>query len=263
MPTKTEQGDLLHILYGRNGESPLPVLACHSPTDCFEVGLEAVRIALTYCTPVVVMSELYVANGSEPWQIPEVASIPEIDVPFADPSRDYVVYRRNPSTLAREQAIPGQAGLEHRVGGLEKDEAGEVSYDPENHQEMTRLRAAKVARVAKSYPSSVIHGESKGDLLVLGWGGTYGAITSAVNTLQAEGFSVSSLHLRYLFPLPLDLEGIFKNFKKILIPELNFTGHLRTLLRAEYMIDTIGFDKVQGQPFTVAEIREKVLEILR
>ena len=262
LPTKTEQGDLLHVLYGRNGESPLPVLACHSPTDCFEVGLEAVRIALTYCTPVVVMSELYVANGSEPWQIPEVASIPEIDVPFADPSRDYVVYKRNPSTLAREQAIPGQAGLEHRVGGLEKDETGEVSYDPENHQEMTRLRAAKVARVAKSYPPSVIHGESKGDLLVLGWGGTYGAITSAVNTLQAEGFSVSSLHLRYLYPLPLDLEDIFKDFKKTLIPELNFTGHLRTLLRSEYMIDTIGFDKVQGQPFTVTEIREKILEIL-
>ena len=262
LPTKTEQGDLLQVMYGRNGESPIPVLACHSPADCFEVGVEAVRIALTYCTPVVVLSELYVANGSEPWKIPEVASIPEIDVPFADPSREYVVYKRNPETLAREQAIPGQAGMEHRIGGLEKDEAGNVSYDPDNHEEMTRLRAAKVNAVAKSYPPLEINGESQGEVLVLGWGGTYGAITSAVNNLQAEGFSVSSLHLRYLYPLPFDLEDIFKNFKQILIPELNFTGHLRTLLRAEYMIDAIGFDKMQGQPFTVSEIQAKILEIL-
>lgn len=262
LPTKTEQGDLLQVLYGRNGESPLPVLSCHSPSDCFEVGIEAVRIALTYCTPVVVMSELYIANGSEPWQIPEVSSIPEIEAPFADPSEDYMVYKRNPSTLARQQAIPGQAGMEHRLGGLEKDEAGNVSYDPQNHEKMTRLRAAKVERVAKSYPPTEINGDPEGKLLVLGWGGTYGAITSAVNTLQSEGFSVSSVHLRYLNPLPLELRDIFNEFEKILVPELNFTGHLRILLRSEYMIDAIGLDKMQGQPFTVTEIREKILAIL-
>ena len=261
LPTKTEQSDLLQGMFSRNGDSPIPILAPSAPSDCFECAFEAVRIALTHSTPVMLLSDLYLANGSEPWSIPNVSDLPVIDFSFADPNEEYVVYRRNPDTLARKQAIPGQPGLEHRVGGLEKDESGGVSYDPDNHEEMTHLRAQKVAAVANGIEPIQVNGKPEGDLIVVGWGGTYGAITSAVGHLQAEGFSVSSLHLRHLNPFPNDLEDILRSFKKVMVPELNM-GQLSMLLRAKYLIDVIPCNKIQGQPFKVSELRELIVKHL-
>ena len=255
LPTKTEQSDLLQSLFSRHGDCPLPVIAAHSPSDCFECSIEACRIALTYCTPVIYLSDLYVANGAEPWLVPNAAEIPTIDAKFADPSEEYISYKRNPNTLARTQAIPGQPGLEHRIGGLEKSEDGGVNYDPENHEQMTHLRADKVERIADSIPPTQLHGEEQGDLLVIGWGGTYGAITSATQAMQAEGFSISSLHLRHLNPLPKDLGDIIKRFKKVIVPELNL-GQLSLILRAKYLVDAIPLTKVQGKPFKVSELRD-------
>jgi len=255
LPTKTEQSDLLQSLFSRHGDCPLPVIAAHSPSDCFECSIEACRIALTYCTPVIYLSDLYVANGAEPWLVPNAADIPTIDAKFADPSEEYISYKRNPNTLARTQAIPGQPGLEHRIGGLEKSEDGGVNYDPENHEQMTHLRADKVERIADSIPPTQLHGEEQGDLLVIGWGGTYGAITSATQAMQAEGFSISSLHLRHLNPLPKDLGDIIKRFKKVIVPELNL-GQLSLILRAKYLVDAIPLTKVQGKPFKVSELRD-------
>ena len=261
LPTKTEQSDLLQGMFSRNGDSPIPILAPSAPSDCFECAFEAVRIALTHSTPVMLLSDLYLANGSEPWSIPNVSDLPVIDFSFADPNEEYVVYRRNPDTLARKQAIPGQPGLEHRVGGLEKDESGGVSYDPDNHEEMTHLRAQKVAAVANGIEPIQVNGKPEGDLIVVGWGGTYGAITSAVGHLKAEGFSVSSLHLRHLNPFPNDLEDILRSFKKVMVPELNM-GQLSMLLRAKYLIDVIPCNKIQGQPFKVSELRELIVKHL-
>lgn len=255
LPTKTEQSDLLQSLFSRHGDCPLPVIAAHSPSDCFECSIEACRIALTYCTPVIYLSDLYVANGAEPWLVPNAADIPNIDAKFADPSEEYISYKRNPDTLARTQAIPGQPGLEHRIGGLEKSEDGGVNYDPENHEQMTHLRAEKVERIADTIPPTQLHGEEQGDLLVIGWGGTYGAITSATQAMQAEGFSISSLHLRHLNPLPKDLGDIIKRFKKVIVPELNL-GQLSLILRAKYLVDAIPLTKVQGKPFKVSELRD-------
>ena len=255
LPTKTEQSDLLQSLFSRHGDCPLPVIAAHSPSDCFECSIEACRIALTYCTPVIYLSDLYVANGAEPWLVPNATDIPSIDAKFADPSEEYISYKRNPNTLARTQAIPGQPGLEHRIGGLEKSEDGGVNYDPENHEQMTHLRADKVERIADSIPPTHLHGEEQGDLLVIGWGGTYGAITSATQAMQAEGFSISSLHLRHLNPLPKDLGDIIKRFKKVIVPELNL-GQLSLILRAKYLVDAIPLTKVQGKPFKVSELRD-------
>ena len=262
LPTKVEQSDLLQSMFSRNGDSPIPVIAAHSASDCFDCALEATRIALTYKTPVILLSDLYIANGAEPWGIPNVSELPDLEVPFVDPCEEYLVYKRDPETLAREQAIPGQAGLEHRVGGLEKDESGGVSYDPENHEEMTRLRAAKAAAIAKNLPPLEVNGEPEGDVLVLGWGGTYGAICSAVRNLQAEGFSVSSLHLRHLNPFPNDLGEVLSRFKKVLVPELNM-GQLSLLVRAKYLLEVVSFSKVQGRPFKVAGLQEKILEQFR
>lgn len=262
LPTKTEQTDLLMSLYGRNGESPLPVVAASSPSDCYDTAVEAMRIALKYSTPVILMSELYLANGSEPWKIPDVDAIPDISVPFAKEGEEYVTYRRNPDTLARTQAIPGQKGLEHRIGGLEKDETGSVSYDPDNHERMSALRAQKVEAIAKTLSPLKVCGATSGKLLVVGWGGSYGAITSAVSHLQKEGYSISSVHLRHLNPLPLDLEGILKNFDHVLVPEMN-SGQLTMLLRARYLVDAKVLPKLKGQPFTVADIREKALEFFK
>jgi 2-oxoglutarate ferredoxin oxidoreductase subunit alpha len=253
LPTKTEQSDLLQSLFSRHGDCPLPVVAAHSPSDCFNSAIEACRIALTYCTPVIFLSDLYVANGAEPWLVPNASELPAILSKFADPSEKYITYKRNPDTLARTQAIPGQPGLEHRIGGLEKSEDGGVSYDPENHEKMTHLRAEKVERIADSLPATEIHGEAEGELLAIGWGGTYGAITSAVKAMQAEGFSVSSLHLRHLNPLPKDLGDIIKRFKKVIVPELNL-GQLSLILRAKYLVDAIPLTKVQGKPFKVSEL---------
>jgi len=261
LPTKTEQSDLLQAMYGRHGEGPLPVIAANSPSDCFRAAFEAVRIALEYSTPVILLSDGYLANGSEPWKVPEESSLPEINKPFADPSQPYVTFARDPETLARTQAIPGQPGLEHRIGGLEKDGKGTISYDADNHSEMTRLRAAKVEAVAKSIPPMNITGERSGKLLVLGWGGTHGSITSAVASLQAEGFDVSSGNLRYLNPMPPDLGDLLKGFEKILIPELN-SGQLCMLIRSRFLVDAISFSKIKGRPFKVSEIRERVLQLL-
>ena len=255
LPTKTEQSDLLQSLFSRHGDCPLPVIAAHSPSDCFDSAIEACRIALTYCTPVIFLSDLYVANGSEPWLVPNASELPEIVAEFANPDEPYVTYKRDPKTLARTQAIPGQAGLEHRIGGLEKSEDGGVSYDPENHEHMTHLRAEKVERIADSLPPLELHGEGEGDLLVIGWGGTYGAITSAVQAMKAEGFSISSVHLRHLNPLPKDLGDLLKKFKKVIVPELNL-GQLSLILRAKYLVDAIPLTKVQGKPFKVSELRE-------
>ena len=261
LPTKTEQSDLLQSLYARHGDCPLPVLAAHSPSDCFECAIEATRIALTYMTPVILLSDLYVANGAEPWRIPNVSELAVIDTKFADPNEELVVYKRDPETLARTQAIPGQPGLEHRIGGLEKSEDGGVSYDPENHENMSHLRADKINGIAKSYEPINVLGEKEGDVLVIGWGGTYGAISSAVKTLQDEGFSIASIHLRHLNPLPDDLETLMSSFKKIIVPELNL-GQLSTILKAKYVRDIIGYNKLQGKPFKVAELREQFVKHL-
>ncbi len=259
LPTKTEQSDLLQALFSRHGDCPIPVLAAHSPSDCFDCSLEAARIAITHMTPVILLSDLYVANGAEPWLVPNVCDLPDIENTFADPEEEYVIYRRDPETLARTQAIPGQVGLEHRIGGLEKGEDGGVSYDPDNHEEMTRLRAEKVTAVSKSFPPLEVQGEPEGDLLVIGWGGTYGAISAAVRGLSEEGFSVSSVHLRHINPLPDDLGEVMGRFKKVIVPELNL-GQLSLILRAKYLVDVISYGKVQGKPFKVSELREKFLE---
>ena len=261
LPTKTEQSDLLQALYSRHGDCPLPVLAAHSPSDCFDVAIEAARIALTYMTPVILLSDLYVANGAEPWQVPNVSDLAKIENSYASEDEEYIIYKRNKETLARSQAIPGQVGLEHRIGGLEKGEDGGVSYDPENHEEMSHLRAQKIAGISKSFGPTDISGEKKGDLLVIGWGGTYGAISSAVKNLRDEGFSISSIHLRHLNPLPDDLGAIMGKFKKVIVPELNL-GQLNLILRAKYLVDVISYSKLQGKPFKVSELREKFLEHL-
>jgi len=262
LPTKTEQGDLLQALFGRNGESPIPVVAASSSSDCFDTAIEAARIALRYSTPVILLSDLYTANGSEPWRIPDPSSLPNLAVPFASPSAEYQTYGRDPETLARQQAIPGQPGLEHRIGGLEKDTSGSVSYDAENHEIMSGLRAEKIERIARDLPPLQVQGERTGDVLMLGWGGTYGAIVSAGRNLRQEGYRVSSVHLRHLNPFPDDLGELLSGFKRVLIPELN-RGQLELLIRARYLIDTASIHKVQGQPFTVKEIQEKALDLLR
>ena len=261
LPTKTEQSDLMQALYGRHGESPLPVVAANSPSDCFRMAFEAVRIAIQYSTPVILLTDGYLANGSEPWMIPNEADLPDISKPFADPEKPYVTFARDPETLARTQAIPGQIGLQHRIGGLEKDTKGAISYDSDNHGEMTRLRAAKVEAVAKSMPPLRITGERTGKLLVLGWGGTHGAITTAVENLRTEGYDVSSTNLRYLNPLPPDLGDLIKGFDKVMIPELN-CGQLSVIVRAKYLVDAISYNKVKGKPFKVNELSERILQIL-
>ena len=261
LPTKTEQSDLLQSLYARHGDCPLPVLAAHSPSDCFECAIEATRIALTYMTPVILLSDLYVANGAEPWRMPNVSDLAQINTSFADPNEELVVYKRDAETLARTQAIPGQKGLEHRIGGLEKSEDGGVSYDPENHENMSQLRADKINGISKSYDPIHVQGEKEGDVLVIGWGGTYGAISSAAKTLQDEGYSISSIHLRHLNPLPSDLGELLNSFKKIIVPELNL-GQLSMILKAKYVRDIIGYNKLQGKPFKVTELREQFVKHL-
>ena len=263
MPTKTEQADLLQMFYGRNGESPLPIIAASRPSDCFETIYEACRIAIKYMTPVIFMSDLYIAFGAEPWLVPEVSDLPTIDVDFPTDTNGFEPYLRDEATLARPWAIPGTPGLEHRIGGLEKaDISGNVSYDPENHEQMVHLRAEKVARIANDIPPIEIFGQSSGELLVLSWGGTYGAIRTAVEHKQAESKSVSHVHLRYLNPLPKDLGDVMKGFKRVFIPELNL-GQLRLLIRAEYLVDAAGLNKIQGQPFHVFEVESKIDELLR
>ncbi len=265
LPTKTEQADLLQAIFGRNGECPIPVIAAASPADCFDVAQEAWRLAVRYMTPVMLLTDGYIANGSEPWRIPKFADLAKIEIthPTAPTGGDsFLPYRRD-DRLARPWAIPGTPGLEHRIGGLEKqDITGNVSYDPANHQHMVNTRAKKVENIADDIPPQKLDGPASGDLLVLSWGGTYGACATAVHNVQAQGRSVTHCHLRYLNPLPKDLGNILSRFKQVLIPELNL-GQLKTVIRAKYLVDAIGLNKVQGKPFSVAEIVEKIESLLR
>ncbi len=261
LPTKTEQSDLLQAMFGRHGESPLPIVAAMSPCDCFPVAYEALRIAVTYNTPVIVLSDLYVANGAEPWRLPELDQFEKFPVRVPPAGQPYEPFARDPETLARALGIPGTKGFEHRLGGLEKNDKGEVSYDPANHAHMTEMRAEKIRRIADSYAPLIINGEPEGDVLVLGWGGTFGAITSATKALKSEGYNVSSVHLRHLNPLPNDLGDTLRRFKKVLSPELN-TGQLAILIRSKYLIDAVSLTKIMGRPFRVADIREAILNLL-
>ena len=265
LPTKTEQSDLNQALYGRNGEAPMPVIAAATPGDCFFTAFEACRIALKYMTPVMVLSDGYLANGSEPWKIPDVDELESIEVNFSDrpnTNGDYLPYLRNEQTLARPWAIPGTPGLEHRVGGIEKAEnTGHVSYDPENHHKMVKLRQEKVDRIQDDIPETEIFGENHGDMLILSWGGTYGSCRSAVETMQDDGLNVSHVHLRWISPLPKDLGEILIQFNNILVPEINL-GQLLRLIRAEYLVDAQGLNLVRGRPIGAGKIVETVKNIL-
>ena len=262
MPTKTEQGDLLQVLYGRNSDSPIPVVAPATPGECFDMAIEAWRLALKYMTPVAFLSDAFLANGAEPWSIPNVADLPAIGVPNRTEKAGFYPYLRDPETLARPWAVPGTPGLEHRIGGLEKaDILGNVSYDPENHHKMTLLRAAKIAGIARDIADLDVYGQAEGDLLILGWGSTYGAIRSAVERLQARGLAVSHAHLRHLNPFPANTEQVLRSFRRILVPELNL-GQLLMLIRARYLLDAIGYNKVRGKPFRIVEIEAEADRIL-
>lgn len=263
MPTKTEQSDLLQAMFGRHGESPLPVIAAASPADCFMCAYQAVRIAVKYMTPVLLLTDGYLANGSEPWKLPEVDQLPEIPVTFATDPATFKPYARNEKTLARPWAIPGTPGLEHRVGGLESANiTGNISSDPENHEVMTRLRAEKVEKIAQEIPPTRVMGPKSGDALVIGWGSTFGPIHAAVKRLQEEGRSVAHSHINYINPLPPDLAAVMKNYKKIIVPEMNM-GQLRWLLRAKFLVDVIGINKMKGKPFTISELVQKIAEVLQ
>lgn len=256
LPTKTEQSDLLQALYGRNGESPIPVIAAASPADCFETALEAWRVAIRYMTPVLLLSDGYIANGAEPWKLPDPDQIPPIEVKFRTEPEGYQVYERNEETLARAWVRPGTPGLEHRVGGLEKDAlTGDVSYDPENHQRMVETRAAKIQRITQDLPPCSVEGRADGQLLAISWGGTYGAVKQAVAELNEAGQAVAHLHLRWLNPLPADLGELLSKYPKLLVCELN-QGQLWRHLRAELLAPAKLYHKVQGQPFTVAELKD-------
>ncbi len=263
LPTKTEQSDLLQAMYGRNGDAPLPVLAAATPGDCFHMALEAVRIALTHMTPVMLLTDGYIANGAEPWRIPRAADLPKIPVHFRTDPEGFQPFMRDPDTLARVWAVPGTPGLEHRIGGLEKDRnSGNISYDPANHHEMTKLRAAKVARVAKDIPAQEVQvGQAGGKLALVGWGGTYGAIDKAVRNARAKGQDVSHVHLRYLNPFPENLGELLASFDRVVVPELN-NGQLVKILRSEFLIPAVGYDKIAGQPFKVSELEAMIAEHL-
>ena len=262
LPTKTEQADLMQALYGRNSECPVVVIAPATPGDCFFVAYEAIRIAVKYMVPVIVLSDGYLANGAEPWLIPDPKNLPDIPVRFRTEPEGFEPYAREEATLARPWVRPGTPGLEHRIGGLEKqDVTGNVSYDPDNHDLMVRLRAEKVRRVAQEIPPTTINGPAGGDLLVVGWGGTYGTITAAVEEAQAAGKSVASVHLRHLCPLPPDLGQILRQYRRVLVPEIN-SGQLVRVLRAEYLVDAVGFNRVRGVPLATQEIVDAINQLV-
>lgn len=264
MPTKTEQADLLQAVFGRNGESPVVVVAPKTPSDCFRMAIEAVRIATKHMTPVVYISEEFLAESSEPWKLPAISELPKIEIKHPEKTNGpFYPYARDPETLARPWAIPGTSGLEHRIGGLSKaDLTGGVSYDPENNQKMVNFRAEKVRRVANDIPLLEVRGPESGKILILGWGGTYGTIYQTVSSLKEEGIEISHAHLNYLNPFPRNLPDVLGHFEKILVPELNM-GQLLVLLRHQFpCAQVIGCNKVQGQPFRVEEIKSKVREIL-
>jgi 2-oxoglutarate ferredoxin oxidoreductase subunit alpha len=255
MPTKTEQSDLFQAVYGRNADSPLVVLAARSPSDCFHVAIEAVRLATKYMTPVILLSDGYIANASEPWLLPDVEALPHSPVVYAKPGEDFQPFARDPKTLARAWAVPGTAGLEHRIGGLERhDPDGAISYDPENHQRMTDLRAAKIDGIAQDIPAQTIEmGPERGPLAVVGWGSTYGPISRAVNNLREEGLEVAHIHLRHIWPLPSNLGDLLAGFERVVVPEMN-AGQLVKLLRGEFLLPLEGVSKVTGKPFTISEL---------
>ena len=262
LPTKTEQADLLQALYGRNSEAPIPVLAPSSPGDCFWIALEASRIAIKYMVPVIILSDGYLANGAEPWPIPSLLDLPEIPVHFEKNPEGFQPYSRNPDTLARPWAIPGTPGLEHRIGGIEKqDITGNVNYEPLNHERMVRLRAAKVAAIVQEVPDVVPAGDPSGDLLIVAWGSTLGPITAALKSERAKGHRIGHVHLRHLNPLPKNLGEVLGRYDRILVPEMNM-GQLVMVLRAKYLVDAQGYNKIQGKPFKQSEIEQKIEEML-
>jgi len=262
LPTKTEQADLFQAVWGRNGECPAIVLAPATPADCFRMAIEAVRLAFKYMTPVFYLSDGYLANGAEPWPVPEVEDLPRIDISFVEDATDFLPYRRDPETLSRPFALPGTPGLEHRIGGIEKQhETGNVNYEPENHHFMVTMRQAKVDRAVRDVPDAEVFGDPEGKVLVVGWGSTYGSITSAVERLREQGRSVSSVHLRHLNPFPANLGEVLRRFETVVVPEMNL-GQLCTMLRAKYLVDAVAFSKVKGRPFQIREIMRKVEEYL-
>jgi 2-oxoglutarate ferredoxin oxidoreductase subunit alpha len=262
LPTKTEQADLLQAIAGRNGESPIPVLAASGPADCFDVAVEAFRIAVRHMTPVMVLSDSYVANSAEPWRIPVFEELDPIPVEHPTAAAEFQPYSRDEATLARPWAVPGMPGLEHRLGGLEKEhETGNVSHDPENHEHMCRLRADKVQRIAGFVAELPVDVAEETDLLVLSWGGTRGAVSAAVSQCRAKGHSVAHAHLRYLKPFPRNLGAVLARHRKVLVPELN-AGQLALLIRAQYLKEVISFSRVQGRPLTIAEVESVIEETL-
>lgn len=266
MPTKTEQADLLQAMFGRPSESPCLVLAPATPSDCFAIAIEAFRLAVRCMCPAIVLSDGFIANGAEPWLIPDLDAIAPIEVTHPatsnNPDGHFLPYLRNPATLGRPWAVPGTPGLEHRVGGLEKqDVTGDISYDPENHDHMVRTRAEKIARAAEIVPPLEVRGPSSGKALLLGWGGTYGAITTAADELREEGMEVASAHLRYLNPMPPNVGEVLRRFQRVIVPEINL-GQLSMLLRARFLIDAVGINQVRGRTFRVGELKERVRAIL-
>jgi 2-oxoglutarate ferredoxin oxidoreductase subunit alpha len=259
MPTKPEQADLLMAMYGRHGESPIPIIAASTPADCFDCAYEAVRLAVKYMTPVILLTDGQLANGAEPWLLPDVSKLPPIKVEFASNPDGFLPYKRDPETLSRPWAVPGTPGLEHRIGGLSsEDQTGNVSYSPANNELMVRTRARKIAGIAREIPATTIFGDvNGGDLVVLGWGSTYGAVREAVKQMREKGKSVSHIHLRYLNPLPSDLGDQLRKFKKVMVAEMNM-GQLLKLVRADYLIDAIGCNKIQGRPFKVNELINRI-----
>jgi len=260
LPTKIEQSDLLQAVYGRNGECPIPVIASSSPSDCFDCAIEAVRIAVKYMTPVILLSDGGIGNASEPWRVPDIEDLPKIEVKFRTDPNGYQPYVRD-ENLARAWVKPGTPGMEHRIGGLEKDFlTGAISHSALNHARMCEVRAAKVAGVAKDIPPSRIDGPASGDLLIIGWGSTFGSIKQAREKAAEAGKSVAHVHLRHINPLPSDLGEIMKGYRKVLVPEMNL-GQLSKLLRDRYLVDCESFGKVQGKPFTVSEIYDRIVEL--
>ncbi|MGZ8687807.1 MAG: 2-oxoacid:acceptor oxidoreductase subunit alpha, partial [Gaiellaceae bacterium] len=263
MPTKPEQGDLLMVLYGRNSESPIPVVAAATPGGCFDAAIEAARIALKYRTPVFLLSDAYLANGSEPWLLPEIGSLPDISTTFATATNhdgEFWPYLRDPETLARDWAIPGTPGLEHRIGGLEKaDGTGNVSYDPDNHEHMVRLRERKVAGI--DVPDLDVDDPDGASLLVLGWGGTYGPIGAAVRRVRQAGGNVAQAHLTHLNPFPRNIEEVLRRYERVLVPEMNL-GQLVKLIRAEFLVDAVGYNRVRGLPLRSSELADAMEAML-
>jgi 2-oxoglutarate ferredoxin oxidoreductase subunit alpha len=258
LPTKTEQSDLLMAMHGRHGDCPLVVLAAATPADCFPMAVEAVRLATKYMTPVLLLSDSFLANGTEPWRVVEPEDLPDLSARAIPSKADFAPYRRDAQTLARPWVVPGTPELEHRIGGLEKEDvSGAVSYDGANHQRMLALRAEKIARIAGDIPPAEISGPAEGELLVIGWGSSYGAIAAAVEEARGAGLSVAHIHLRYLNPFPLNLGSLLTKYRQVLVPENNM-GQLCSLLRDRYLVDAIALCEVEGRPFRVREIREKI-----